>query len=51
MYCYKDDNGELLGPDIEVLYEFARKYGYKLNIIEVNTYDEQIDFLKINQLI
>ena len=46
MYCYKDDNGELLGPDIEVLYEFARKNGYKLNIIEVNTYDEQVDFLK-----
>jgi len=46
MYCYKDDNGELSGPDIEVIYEFARKYGYKLNIIEVNTYDEQVDFLK-----
>ena len=44
--CYKDGSGELLGPDIEILYEFARKNGYQLNFIEVNTYDEQVDFLK-----
>ena len=44
--CYKDENGEFLGAEIDLLYAFARKYGYQLNITEVSTYDEQVNLLK-----
>ena len=44
--CKKDENGEFIGSEIELLYEFAREYGYQLKITEVSTYDEQVDFLK-----
>ena len=44
--CKKDENGEFAGSEIELLYEFAREYGYQLKITEVSTYDEQVDFLK-----
>lgn len=46
VFSYKDEKGEAQGAHVEILYEFARQYGYKLNIIEVDTYDEQIEFLK-----
>ena len=44
--CKKDENGEFIGSEIELLYEFAREYGYQLKITEASTYDEQVDFLK-----
>ena len=46
VFSYKDEKGEARGANVEILYEFARQYGYKLNLIEVNNYDEQIEFLK-----
>ena len=45
-YAYKDKNGEPIGSDIDFIYIFAKNNGYKINLIEVNTYDEQIEFLK-----
>ena len=45
-YAYKDKNGEPIGSDIDFIYVFAKKNGYKINLIEVNTYDEQIEFFK-----
>ena len=45
VYSYKQDN-EYYGLDVEVLYDIARKHGYSLNFIEVDTYDEQIELLK-----
>ena len=45
-YSYKDKNGEILGSEINFLYNFAQNFGYNLNIIEANTYDEQIECLK-----
>ena len=31
-FTYKDENGELVGFEVETLYEFAREYGYQLEI-------------------
>ena len=31
-FTYKDENGELIGLEVEILYEFAREYGYQLEI-------------------
>ena len=31
-FTYKDENGELIGLEVETLYEFAREYGYQLEI-------------------
>ncbi len=38
-YVYKE-NGEQVGCQIDTLYDFARKYGYKLNIKEATNQDE-----------
>ena len=43
-YTYKD-NEEIMGSEIAFLYNFAREYGYKLNLKEVNTYEDQIESL------
>ena len=45
-FAYRDKNGEITGSEIDFIYSFARKFGYKINLIEVNTYDEQVEFLK-----
>ena len=47
-YSYKDKNGEILGSEISYLYDFARYFGYNINVIEANTYDEQMECLKNN---
>ena len=31
-FTYQDENGELIGFEVETLYEFAREYGYQLEI-------------------
>ena len=48
-YCYRRiaDN-VLIGAEIDFIYKFARKYGYKINIIEAITYDEQYKALREN---
>ena len=45
-YSYKDKNGEILGSEIDFLYNFAKELGYNLKFIEANTYEEQIECLK-----
>ena len=35
-----------MGSEIEFLYLFAKQYEYQINLIEVNTYEEQIESLK-----
>ena len=44
-YTYKENN-VIMGSEIEFLYLFAKEYGYKLNLIEANTYEEQVESLK-----
>ena len=44
-YTYKENN-EIMGSEIELLYLFAKEYGYNLKLIEVNTYEEQVESLK-----
>ena len=46
-YTYKQ-NGEIMGSEIEFLYSFAKEYGYKLNLTEVETYEDQIESLISN---
>ena len=43
-YAYKENN-KLMGSEIEFLYLFAKEYGYKLNLKEVDTYEDQVDSL------
>ena len=43
-YAYKE-NDKLMGSEIEFLYLFAKEYGYKLNLKEVDTYEDQVDSL------
>ena len=44
-YTYKEDN-EIMGSEIEILYLFAKEYGYNLKLKEVDTYEEQVEILK-----
>ena len=44
-YSYKE-NGEIRGNEILFIYEFARNYGYKINLLEAETLQEQVDCLK-----
>ena len=46
-YTYKQ-NGEIMGSEIEFLYSFAKEYGYKLNLTEVETYEDQVESLISN---
>ena len=46
-YTYKQ-NGEIMGSEIEFLYSFAKKYGYKLHLTEVDSYEAQIESIKSN---
>ena len=47
-YCYKSSSdNSLIGAEVELLYDFARQYGYKLEFTEVTTYEEQIQILQI----
>ena len=43
-YAYKE-NDKLMGSEIEFLYLFAKEYGYKLNLKEVDTYEDQVESL------
>ena len=45
-YSYRDENGNILGSEISFLYALAKQNGYNLNLIEADTYDEQIRCLK-----
>ena len=45
-YSYKDKHGEMTGGDIDFIYDFARDYGYQINLITANSQDEEIEFLK-----
>ena len=40
------NNNEPVGSDVELIYFFAKANKYKVNIIEVNSYEEQIEMLK-----
>ena len=44
-YTYKESN-EIIGSEIYFLYLFAKEYGYKINLKEVNSYEEQVESLK-----
>ena len=44
-YAYKL-NGDIVGGEILFIYTFAQKYGYKINLIEAQTIDEQVELLK-----
>ena len=44
-YAYKL-NGDIVGGEILFIYTFAREYGYKINLIEAQTIDEQVELLK-----
>ena len=44
-YSYKENN-EIMGSEIELLYLFAKENGYKLNLKQVNSYEEQIESLR-----
>lgn len=48
IFSFKDkvNNNEPVGIDVEILYCFAKANGYKINMKEVNTYDEQVEMLK-----
>ena len=45
-YSYRDKSGEITGMDIDYNYNFARDYGYQINLIKANSHDEEIEFLK-----
>ena len=45
-YSYRDKSGELTGGEIDFIYDFAREYGYQINMIMANNQDEEIEFLK-----
>ena len=49
-YTYKNEEGEAVGGEIEVLYNFAREKGYTLNIQEVSSLDEQYNALKNKEI-
>jgi len=44
-YSYRD-KGEIRGNEILFVYSFAKTYGYKINLIEAETLQEQVDCLK-----
>jgi len=46
LYSYRDKSGEITGMDIDYIYNFARDYGYQINLIIANSHDEEIEFLK-----
>ena len=46
-YTYKENN-KIMGSEIELLYLFAKEYGYKLELKEVDSYDKQVEALKKN---
>ena len=39
-------DNELIGAEVEFIYEFAKQYGYQLKFTETNSYDEQFTALK-----
>ena len=45
-YAYKDKNGDITGLEVLMIYDFAKDYGYKINLKEANTYEELRDSLK-----
>ena len=45
-YAYKDKNGDITGLEVLMIYDFAKAYGYKINLKEANTYEELKDSLK-----
>ena len=44
-YAYKENN-EIMGSEIDFLYLFAKEYGYKINLKEADTYEDQVESLK-----
>ena len=49
-FCYKDENGNPAGTEIEVLYNFAREKGYSLEIQETPSIDDPYDALKSGKI-
>jgi ABC-type amino acid transport substrate-binding protein len=45
-YAYKDENGEITGIEILILYNYARENGYGVNLKGANSYDELIECIK-----
>ena len=45
-YSYKNKSGDLTGDEIEFIYDFAREYGYQINMIVAANQDEEIELLK-----
>lgn len=39
-FCYKDEKGNPVGTEIEVLYNFAREKGYTLELQETPSIDD-----------
>ena len=46
-YCHlRPFDRAFIGAEVELIYKFAKKYGYKLNFTEANFYEEQYKALK-----
>ena len=45
-YSYRNKSGELTGDEVEFIYDFAREYGYQINMIIAANQDEEIELLK-----
>ena len=45
-FCYKDEKGNPVGTEIEVLYNFAREKGYTLELQETPSIDDPYNALK-----
>ena len=42
----EDNNNEPVGAEVDLIYSFARANNYTVNLMEVDTYDEQVEMLK-----
>lgn len=44
-YVRASDN-EIVGAEVEFIYKFAKEYGYTINIVKADSYEEQVNALK-----
>ena len=44
-FAYKDKNGDITGLEVLIIYNFAKAYGFGINLKEANTYEELIESL------
>lgn len=48
VYSFRDqnNNNKAIGVDMKILYDFAKANNYTVTLLEVNSYDEQVEMLK-----